>query len=90
VCQYDFLGNIILAPISNTGLTWLSTIIYLILILTVLYAAYIGNRKIGLRFYSCTFYPIVKNETLMNGILYNVQIFNFCAVALVQLSVSVL
>lgn len=82
-CKIDFIGQSILAPLSNHGLGFLSTFLYLILILTLLYGTYLGNRKLGLWFYSCTFYPLVENETLLNGILYNLIFLNFATMAII-------
>jgi hypothetical protein len=76
-CESDFMGTYILIPITNIGLSCVSTAIFEIFFLTLLYCAYLGNRKLGLRFYSCTFYPLTENETLLNGILYNVITLNF-------------
>ncbi len=43
-----------------------------------------------MRFYFPTFYPMIPNETLFNGLCYNIILVNLWTTALIQLSVSVL
>lgn len=50
---------------------FVSVILYIGLSMYLLYCAFLGNYKLGLRFYLPTFYPITKNETFMGGMLFS-------------------
>jgi len=50
---------------------FVSVILYIGLSMYLLYCAFLGNYKLGLRFYLPSFYPITKNETFMGGMLFS-------------------
>lgn len=47
-----------------------------------------GNRKLGLRFYFCTFFPLQESETLFNGIMYNIILLNLWTLTIIQMWTS--
>jgi len=52
-------------------------IIFFILIATYMfYAAFLGNVKFGLRFFSLSFYPLVPKETFVNSFIVNAFLMN--------------
>ena len=89
ICKHEFLSKILI-PLSENGWSMISTFIFLAFFGTMLYGAYMGNRKFGMRFYFITYYPMIQNETLFNGLCYNIILLNLWTTAIVQLSVSVL
>ena len=82
ICRHEFLSKI-LTPLSSNGWSIVSTTIFLVLFGTMLYGAYMGNRKLGMRFYFPTFYPMIPNETLFNGLCYNIILVNLWTTALI-------
>lgn len=88
-CSYDFF-NIIVSNLSDAsvGLGFITTAIILLLSVYLLYCAWYGNQKLGIRFVIYTYSPISPRETLYNNICYNVFLCNLWSTAIIQLLIQ--
>ncbi len=54
----------------ENNMKFVSTCLYILLTLYMLWAAFRGILKFGLRFYMISFYPMQENETFMGSFLF--------------------
>lgn len=74
--------------LNNQGLNFISTGIFGILTIYLLWCTQKGNIKFGLRIpFIVSFHPMKKNETFLNSLLFNVNLMMLASVATTQLSV---
>jgi len=72
-CSYEFLSTIIDAlSRQSVGLGFVSTAIFLLFSVYLLFCAFYGNQKLGIRFVIYTYCPVSPKETFFNNICYNV------------------
>jgi LMBR1 domain-containing protein 1 len=63
---------------------FLSTTMFALLALYLLWCTIKGNIKFGLRFFCITFFPMRPNETFLSSLIFNVFMINVWSFALIQ------
>jgi len=80
---HPFFNNL-LTFLSDNSVAFLSTFIFALLSVYLLWATMKGNFKFGMRFTWITFYPMQEHETFMNAFLFNVLLINIWSFSLTQ------
>ena len=80
---HPFLNNM-LDGMADSDAGFMATISFTLIALYLLWCAFKGNVKFGLRCFCFTFFPLVPNETFMNSFLFNALLMNLWTVALIQ------
>ena len=84
---YGFV-NELFASLNRQGLNFVSTGIYGVLTIYLLWCVQKGNLSFGLRIpFVTSFHPMKRNETYLNSFLFNINLMLFASLATTQLSV---
>lgn len=88
-CSFDYLNEIVQAfSAETTGLGFITTAITLVISVYLLFCAWYGNQKLGVRFVFYSYSPMSPRETLYNNICYNVFLVNLWSAAIIQLMIQ--
>ena len=80
---HPFLNGL-LDGIRQGNVEFLSTTLFALLAVFLLFSAIKGNVKFGLRFFWITFYPLRPNETFVCSFVFNVWLINLWTFSLLQ------
>jgi hypothetical protein len=88
-CSFDYLNEIVKAfSDEDVGLGFITTAITLVISVYLLFCAWYGNQKLGVRFVVYSYSPMSARETLYNNICYNVFLVNLWSAAIIQLMIQ--
>jgi LMBR1 domain-containing protein 1 len=81
--------NEILVGLQQPGASWVCTAVYVLLTVYLLWACIKGNLKFGMRFFCCfQAHPMVKDETPMHSMMFNVSLILICSVSVTLFAVK--
>lgn len=81
--------NDILVGLQQPGSSWVCTCIYVLLTVYLLWACIKGNFKFGMRCFCCFQpYPLRKDDTPMNAVMFNVMLLLICSVSVTLFAVK--
>lgn len=84
---HPFLNNMLDGLVVG-HVEFLSTGVFAIISLYLLWAAMKGNIKFGLRFFCFTFYPLRANETFLSAFIFNAFMISIWTMSLLQFLVT--
>ena len=73
---------------NNKNVGFFGVVMFIMIGYYLFFCTVQGNIKVGLRFFSFTFYPLVPQETFMNSFLINAMLMNVYMYSLIYFIVD--